>query len=81
MKYLSTKNCIRVWNYDHLPRPIKEWMEREQVTRDDLDWIAMVSSCYKDRWIGWLGEPAFGCCSVKTYAFDEEHNLVFGYHA
>jgi hypothetical protein len=74
-------NCICVWNYANLPDPIKSWMVKEQVTNDDLDWIAMVPPCYKDEYINWLEEPAFGCCSVNTYAFGENYSLVFGYHS
>lgn len=80
MKELPTANCICVWNYDNLPQSIKEWMKKEQIANDDLDWVAMVPICYHNEYINWLEEPIFGCCSVKTYAFDEEHNLVFGYH-
>ncbi|MFA5745790.1 MAG: hypothetical protein WCX79_00730 [Candidatus Paceibacterota bacterium] len=78
---LHTIHYICVWNYANLPDPIKSWMEKEHIARDDLDWIALVPPCYSDVWINWLEEPVFGCCSVKTYDFGKDHNLVFGYHA
>ena len=81
MKELPTTNCICVWNYDNLPQAIKNWMKMEKVTISDLDWVAMVPLTYKDVYTPWLEESVFGCYSVKTYAFNEEHNLVFRYHS
>ncbi len=81
MKDIDVTKGICVWNYENLPETIKDFMEGENITKDDLDWIALVSPCYSDMWIDWLDGPSFGCCDVIGYKFKEDYKLVCGYHA
>ena len=76
-----TNNAILIWDYNHLPEEIKTFMEIHDVSRDDLDWIALKPMIYKDKFINWLEEPAFGCCDVSEIPFSNEYIMVLGYHA
>ena len=78
---IDPKSTICIWDYRHLPQWIKDFLEKEQITTDDVDWFAVRPAAYKDHYISWLGEPAFGCCDVEEYPLNEEGDvLVVGYH-
>ena len=46
-----TNNAILIWDYNRLPEEIKTFMETHDVSRDDLDWIALKPMIYKDEFI------------------------------
>jgi hypothetical protein len=78
---IDPKSTICIWDYWHLPQWIKDFLEKEQITTDDVDWFAIRPSVYKDDYIPWLEMPAFGCCKVKEYPLNKEGDvLVVGYH-
>ena len=75
-------NAIIVWDYAHLPEIIKKFMEENNISNDDLDWIAIVDPAYKDMYIHWLECPAFGCFDVSNYPIGSMgHTLILGYHS
>jgi hypothetical protein len=75
-------SAICIWDWDHLPKEIKEWIDEQGIDPSDCDWIAVVPPEYKDKYISWLNEPYFSSCVVKTYDLSPEgYTLVMGYHA
>ena len=78
---IDPKSTICIWDYWHLPQQIKDFLEKEQITTDDVDWFAVRPAVYKDQWILWLEMPAFGCYKVEEYPLNKEGDvLVVGYH-
>jgi len=78
---IDPKSTICIWDYWHLPQRIKDFLEKEQITTDDVDWFAIRPAVYEDDYIPWLEMPAFGCCKVKEYPLNKEGDvLVVGYH-
>ena len=74
--------AICIWDWDRLPKEIKEWIAEQEIDSSDCDWIEVVTPEYKDQYISWLDEPSFGCCAVKTYELSPQgYTLVMGYHA
>jgi len=75
-------SAILVWDYDHLPEPIKEFMEVNNIRNDDIDWIALRPKIYEHQYINWLEEPQFGCYRVEERPIGVlGYTLVLGYHA
>ena len=73
---------IVVWDYDHLPEPVKTWMCEQKISTCDLDWIAILPPSYDNQYISWLTQPAFGCSDVQDYALSKDgYRLIVGYHA
>ena len=79
---IGVENAISIWNYEHLPEFIKEFMKEGNISIDDADWFALKPSVYKNDYIPWLEEPQFGCCAVDEYPMgDSGDTLVVGYHS
>jgi len=82
MEEIGVERAICVWNWGNLPDCLKEFMEEEQIPKDDADWFALKPSIYKDDWIPWLEEPVFGCWSVKEYPIGTlGYTFIVGYHS
>ncbi|MCK9592840.1 MAG: hypothetical protein M0Q91_12625 [Methanoregula sp.] len=75
-------SAICIWDWDHMPTELKEWIGELEIDPCDCDWIAVVPPEYKDQYISWLDEPYFGCCVVKTCELSPMgYTLVMRYHA
>ena len=73
---------ICVWDYNHLPNCLKNYIDEKCISTSDLDWIALRPSIYDEEYIPWLSEPYFGCCEVKEHPIDKIRcTLILGYHA
>ena len=78
---IDPKSTIYIWDYWHLPQQIKNFLEKEQIATDDVDWFAVRPAVYKDYYALWLEMPAFGYYKVEEYPLNEEGDvLVVGYH-
>jgi hypothetical protein len=79
---LGVESAICVWDYDHLPESIKDFLKQEAISTDDADWFALKPAIYQDDYIPWLEEPQFGCCLVQEHPIGTiGYTLVVGYHS
>ena len=72
--------AIIVWDFDDAP----EELRKLSTNGGDEDWLALVPMAMAERYIGWLNEPAFGCCSVEDHFADYQgirYKVVIGAHA
>jgi len=78
----GVESAICVWDYQHLPLSIKEFLKQEGISTCDADWFALKPAIYRDDYISWLEEPQFGCCLVQEHPIGTSgYTLVVGYHA
>ena len=74
--------AIIVWKSDRIPKELLEWIRLADIHLDDSDWVAIIPPLYKDEYIPWLEQPAFGCCDVKEHKLNSEgYRIVIGYHS
>ena len=79
---IGLESAICIWNYQHLPECLKEFLKQEGISTDDADWFAIKPPIYQNDYISWLEEPQFGCCLVQEHPIGTGgHTLVVGYHA
>ena len=79
---IGVDSAICIWDYEHLPQEIKDFMRDESISTDDADWFALRPNIYADDYIPWLEEPQFGCCLVQEYVIGTiGYTLIVGYHA
>ena len=72
--------AIIVWDFEDAPPELKALSTHG----GDEDWLALVPMQMADRYIGWMTEPAFGCCSVEDHFADSQrirYQVVIGAHA
>ena len=82
MVEFGVESAICIWDYDHLPPELKEFMEEQNIRKDDLDWIAIRPAIYKDQYINFLEEPNFGCYKVEEFPIGTiGYTMVLGYHS
>lgn len=74
--------AIVVWKSDNIPSDLVDWLRLADVHLDDSDWVAIVPPIFKDEYISWLEQPAFGCSSVEEHKLNSEgYKVVIGYHS
>jgi len=82
MLNIGVEFAICIWDYQHLPECLKEFLKQEGISTDDADWFAIKPPIYQNDYISWLEEPQFGCCLVQEHPIGTGgHTLVVGYHA
>lgn len=78
----GVESAICIWDYYHLPEPLKEFLREESISVNGADWFALRPAIYDEDYIPWLEEPNFGCCLVQEHPVGTlGYTLIVGYHS